>query len=74
MITIVLSITCMKRLNSLPEETVYIGDMDGDMMAGRRAGVKVIGVTWGWHKKEKLEQHKPDLIVESPQELLEAIG
>ena len=50
-------IECMKRLNSLPEETVYIGDMDGDMMAGRRAGVKVIGVTWGWHKKEKLEQH-----------------
>jgi len=66
-------IECMRRLEAKPEEAVYIGDMDGDMIAGRRAGAKVIGVTWGWHKREKLEQHKPDIIVESPQELAGAI-
>lgn len=64
---------CMRQLGASPEETIYIGDMDGDMIAGQRAGVKVIGVTWGWHNPEKLKAYNPYAMVSTPEELLAAI-
>ncbi len=52
-------------------EYFYIGDTKGDIIEGRKAGIKTIAVTWGWHGEKKLKEEKPDFIVHSPQELLE---
>lgn len=67
-------IECMNRLGSKPENTFYIGDMTADIIAGKRAGVKTIAVTWGWHSKEALAACSPDYIANTPQELLQIIG
>ena len=48
----------------------YIGDTKGDIVEGKRAGIKTVAVTWGWHDKEKLVKEKPEYIVHSPKELL----
>lgn len=65
---------CMKELNVKPEETVYIGDMDGDITAGRNAELKkVIAVTYGYHSHDKLKQLNPDVIVHKAEDLLKAI-
>jgi len=48
----------------------YIGDTKGDIIEGRKAGVKTIGVSWGWHGREKLQQANPDYLVDTPAELL----
>ena len=65
---------CIKELGVKPKEAVYIGDMDGDIITGRRAGVKkVIAVTFGFHSHEKLKELNPDAIVHKPEELLEAV-
>jgi HAD superfamily hydrolase (TIGR01662 family) len=62
---------CMKRLETKPEDTIFIGDMEVDVEAGRKAKVsKVIAVTWGWHSRKRLERMKPDAVIDRPEEIL----
>lgn len=51
-------------------EIFYIGDTKGDMLEARKAGVKSVGVTWGYHTKKELEEAKPDFIIDKPNQLL----
>jgi phosphoglycolate phosphatase len=37
-----------------PETTVMIGDTSYDMMMGRNAGTRALGVAWGYHPAEEL--------------------
>ncbi|HUN56005.1 MAG TPA: HAD family hydrolase [Smithella sp.] len=53
-----------------PENIYYIGDTTGDIKEGREAGVKTVGVTWGWHSKEKMAAAKPDYLFDNPRQLL----
>jgi phosphoglycolate phosphatase len=48
----------------------YVGDTMGDIIEGRKGGAKTIGVSWGWHGREKLRQANPDYLVDTPAELL----
>lgn len=52
----------------------YIGDTTGDITEARKAKVKSIAVTWGYHSKKKLIRSKPDFIVDSPAELLNILS
>jgi phosphoglycolate phosphatase len=52
------------------ERSYYIGDTSGDIKEARSAGVKTIGVTWGWHPRERLEKAGPDYLIDAPEELL----
>lgn len=54
-------------------EIFYIGDTKGDMLEARKAGVKSVGVTWGYHTYKEIKEAKPDFIVEKPEELLEIL-
>jgi phosphoglycolate phosphatase len=47
----------------------YIGDTQGDIIEGKKSGVKVIAVTWGWHEKNKLKKVTPDFIVDYPKNI-----
>lgn len=64
---------CMQRMNAVPEETIYVGDLPSDVIAAKRAGCKSIAVTWGFGMRDKLEKASPDFIVDSPDEILYAI-
>lgn len=44
---------------------IMIGDADTDIFMGKAAGVKTCAVTWGAHSKDRLEQAKPDYLIES---------
>lgn len=48
----------------------YIGDTTGDIREGREAGVQTVGVTWGWHSKEKMASAGPDYLFDQPADLL----
>lgn len=52
------------------EDTYYICDTAGDVKEAKKAGVKVVAVTWGWHPRERLALAGPDFIIDSPEELL----
>ena len=55
------------------EDTVYCGDSDVDMQTGLNAGVRTIGVTWGFRTKKELSAYNPWLLVENPTEITEAL-
>lgn len=55
------------------EEVIYCGDSDVDMMTGNNAGVKTLGVTWGFRSKEQLLEHNPWKIIDSTSEIADSI-
>jgi phosphoglycolate phosphatase len=60
-----------KKYNVALQDIYYIGDTTGDIKEGKQAGVKTVGVTWGWHSKEKMAAVGPDYLFDKPQELLQ---
>ncbi len=55
------------------DEVVYIGDSNVDMQTGINAGVRTVGVTWGFRSRAELESYSPSAIIDSPLQLLEHI-
>lgn len=55
------------------ENVIYVGDSNVDMETGRNAGVRTIGVTWGFRTREELAAYNPWRIADSPAELSEHI-
>ncbi len=55
----------LERLGADPAETLVVGDTQADILAGRAAGCKVAGVTYGFGKREDLLQLKPDFLLDS---------
>ena len=53
------------------DRTFYIGDTTGDILEARGAGVQTVAVTWGWHSREKLVAVHPDVLVDTPEDLLQ---
>lgn len=51
------------------EECLYIGDSDVDIETGKNAGVKTIGVSWGFRGRAELTKAGADYIVDYPFEI-----
>ena len=62
----------LRRLGAGPEGACYVGDAPFDMMAGRAAGVTTIAVTWGFFPPPELLSLGPDLVADTPADLLRA--
>ena len=56
-----------------PNEVIYVGDEDRDIIASKKIKIKNIAVTWGFNSKEKLSREEPDYIVDSPMQILEVV-
>ena len=54
-------------------ETVFVTDTLGDVLQGNECSISSIGVTWGLHSKETLEEGNPAAIIDNPEELLGTI-
>lgn len=52
-----------------PDEVVYCGDSDVDMQTGLGAGVRTIGVTWGFRTREELQSYSPYALIDHPKEI-----
>ena len=53
-------------------EVLYCGDSDVDMRTGANAGVRTIGVSWGFRTTEELKGCNPCMIVDNPDEIYRA--
>ena len=55
------------------DEVVYCGDSDVDMQTGINAGVRTIGVTWGFRTREELASYSPWMLAEKAEDISNAI-
>ena len=55
------------------EEVIYSGDSDVDMQTGANAGVRTIGVTWGFRTRQELLSCSPWAIADTPEQLCRLI-
>lgn len=61
----------MKILGSDKNSTIYAGDSDVDVQTAKNAGLKCIGVSWGFRTEDYLKG--ADFIVDSPDEILKIV-
>lgn len=60
----------MEALGARPDECLFVGDSAADMEAGRRAGVKICAVRYGYGSPEHLAQWNPDYWISDLRELV----
>jgi HAD superfamily hydrolase (TIGR01509 family) len=60
----------MAALGATPEECLFVGDAETDMEAGRRAGVRICAVDYGYGRAEALARWEPEYRVSDLRELL----
>lgn len=63
----------MERFGVSPEECAYVGDTATDIDTAKNAGVRAIGVLWGFRDREELAAHGADVLCATPAELLAAV-
>jgi phosphoglycolate phosphatase len=56
------------------QRAMIIGDMDIDILAGKRAGIITCGVTYGIGRKEDILKAKPDFIIDNLLDLKKIIN
>ena len=63
----------MEQMHVSKEECLYIGDSEVDAATGRNAGLKTIGVLWGFRDRKTLETAEVDDLIDRPDELLQFV-
>ena len=62
-----------KQLRLREERMVFVGDTAIDIETGSRAGMKTIGVEWGFRDRLELEKSGADKIVQRPREVADYV-
>jgi phosphoglycolate phosphatase len=63
----------VKRQKLRSEDVIYVGDEHRDVVACKKAGVKVIWVRWGFDGLEAVESENPDFMADNPADILEIV-
>jgi len=62
-----------KKYKINPDDVIYVGDEDRDIVAAKKAKIKIIAVTWGFNSEKLLKEKKPNYLVHTPKEILKKI-
>lgn len=63
----------MDKMNLKPEEILFVGDSNVDMITANTAGFKAIGVLWGFRSKEELLKHGADQVIDDACDILKML-
>lgn len=63
----------LKKYQLKASEIIYVGDEHRDIVAGRKCGVKVIWVDWGYDDINLARKENPDYIVYKPEDILKIL-
>lgn len=55
------------------DRAIYVGDSESDIKTAKNAGIKVIGVDWGYRGIDILKENDADYVVMQPRDILEII-
>lgn len=56
-----------------PGEMIFVGDTPIDIRTGKASGMITVAVTWGFRSIHELRKENPDIIINSPMELLQYV-
>jgi len=64
----------IEKMGTKPQEAMYVGDMEEDIIAGKRANALTAAIVRkeSYHPRWRLERQKPDLLISNLRELLPA--
>ncbi len=62
----------LKLMQIKPEDACIIGDTENDILAGKNAKIKTIGVTYGWLGKD-IAKYNPDYVVNDIEEIFKIL-
>jgi len=65
-------LAALKKLKVKPTHSYMVGDTEQDVLAGKNAHVKTVGVTYGL-LGERIKKHKPDWVIDDIGELLKIL-
>lgn len=65
--------TAMRETGILPADTIMVGDTTYDVEMARAANVGAIGVTWGYHLRDELEDAGAHIIIDDYTALPESL-
>lgn len=63
----------VRRMGLSKKDFMLVGDSDVDIATAINAGVKPVGVTWGFRSREQLIEAGAETIIDTPSEILEAV-
>ncbi len=63
----------LKETASVKEQTLYVGDTSVDIQTAKNAGLKSIGVLWGFRSREELLTAGADDVIDHPDDLLKLL-
>jgi phosphoglycolate phosphatase len=63
----------MAEVGAEPTHTLMVGDTTYDMEMALNAGVRAVGVSWGYHTPARLLRAGAERVVQSSAELLRAV-
>ena len=63
----------LKLRNINPDECIYAGDSNVDIFTAINAGVKPVGVSWGFREREELIKAGAEFVADNPAELLQLL-
>ena len=66
-------LNALRKLRVRPPQALYMGDMEEDILAGRRAGVKTCAIAReeSYHPRWKLKKQNPNYLISNLKEILE---
>jgi len=64
----------LEQLGSTPAEAIMVGDNYHDILAGKNAGTKTVGVAWSIKGREYVASYEPDYMLENMADLLTVLG
>lgn len=64
----------MELLQSIPEQTIMVGDSNHDIEGAKNAGTLSAGVAWSIKGRDFIEKLEPDYILDNMKDLLPIVG
>lgn len=64
------ALSIAERMGVEPQECIFIGDSDIDMITAVNAGMYPVGATWGFRSAEELEANGAKVLLKKPVDLL----
>ena len=63
----------IKELNLEKADCIFVGDSDTDIITAKNAGLKSIGVLWGFRDRETLEKAEADFVISRTEDILKIV-